>query len=266
MDKFFSEPRFVQYFQATDRFGIANLGYDDFHVVRAIHTFHTQSNCTLHFILHGSGTLELGDRVFRLHEGMMFFTPSDTEMRYYPDPEDPWDYIWFSLSDTAGCRELLGFTMESPTLPIPHFSRVKSIFKRMLDALAAKEIGHFGAMSALYEALDICAAPAPPRGIHAVKALIDDNFTVPSFRVETLCRDAGLSHAHLLRLFKAEYGTTVQQYVTTRRIALAKELLYFTDLSVGSVAISCGFADETHFMKTFKKITGLSALAYRKTR
>ena len=266
MEIFFNEPRFVQYFQAGERLGIANLGYDDFHVVRAIHTFHTQTNCTLHFILHGSGTLEIGDNAFSLHEGMVFFTPSDTEMRYYPHPDDPWDYVWFSLSDTAECRELFGFTSESPALPIPHFSRVKNILKRMLDELSAKEIGYFGALAALYETLDICAAPAPPRGIRTVKTLIDDNFTIPSFRVETLCRDAGLSHAHLLRLFKAEYGVTVQQYVTARRMELAKELLYTTDLSVSSVAISCGFADETHFMKTFKKTTGLSALAYRKTR
>ena len=266
MEKIFNEPRFVQYFQATDRFDIANLGYDDFHIVRAIHTFHTQANCTLHFILHGSGTLEIGDNVFSLHEGMVFFTPSDTEMRYYPNPDDPWDYVWFSLSDTVGRKELLGFTADAPALPIPHFSRVKNILHHMLTALNAKEIGHFGALAALYEVLDICAAPAPPRGIRAVKALIDDNFTTPSFRVETLCRDVGLSHAHLLRLFKAEYGVTVQQYVTARRIELAKELLYITDLSVGSVAISCGFADESHFMKTFKKTTGLSALAYRKTR
>ncbi len=266
MENFFRAPRFVQYFQTVERFGISNLGYDDFHTVRAIHAFRTQSFCTLHFVLNGKGTLEIGDKQFSLHGGDMFFTPADTQMRYSPSPDDPWDYVWFSLSDTAACRELFGFSIDTPWRAVPHFTRVKSILGRTLTALDQKEIGYYGVLSAFYEILDICTAPVPPRGAHAVKALIDENFVSPAFRVETLCRDAGLSHAHLLRLFKAEYGVTVQRYVTDRRMALAKELLYTTDLSVGSVALSCGFADESHFMKTFKKETGFSALGYRKSR
>ncbi|MBQ8793630.1 MAG: helix-turn-helix transcriptional regulator [Clostridia bacterium] len=74
-----------------------------------------------------------------------------------------------------------------------------------------------------------------------------------------------MSHAHLLRLFKKEYGITPIKYIINKRIELACELLKTTDLSVSSVAFSCGFSDEIHFMKTFKKLIGKSALNYKRS-
>ena len=49
-----------------------------------------------------------------------------------------------------------------------------------------------------------------------------------------------------------------------KRIELACELLENSDLSVRSVAHSCGFSDEIHFMKTFKSRTGMTAAEYRR--
>ncbi|MBE6767753.1 MAG: helix-turn-helix domain-containing protein [Ruminococcaceae bacterium] len=264
MEKFFNPPDFYRLFHAAAPLGISTVGYNDFHTVRAALAFHKQSACTLHFVVGGRGRLEIGEHVYYVQSGEMFFTPADTEMRYFPDPDDPWDYVWFVLKDTAGCRELFGFSPEAAVRPIPHFHKVSAILSRLLTALAAEEIGYFGVLAAFYEILDVCTAYAPQSGMRAVKALIDESFSLPSFRVEQLCRDVGISHAHLLRQFKAAYGVTVQRYVILRRIAFARELLRTTELSVASVALSCGFQDENHFMKTFKKEVGISALQYRK--
>ena len=96
--------------------------------------------------------------------------------------------------------------------------------------------------------------------------MIDAGFTMPSFRVESLCADTGFSHAQLLRLFKKNYGETPMHYLIEKRMELAKELLEETALPVCSVAYSCGYSDELHFMKCFKRYTGMTALAYRKAR
>ena len=97
-----------------------------------------------------------------------------------------------------------------------------------------------------------------------MKKHIDESFTLPGFSVEQLCYDAGISHAHLLRLFKQTYGVTIVKYLISKRLELACEMLQNTDLLVSSVAYSCGFSDEPHFMRTFKKEFGVSALQYRK--
>ncbi len=264
MEKFFDIPEFHKFFQVPDPLGVSIIGYNDFHTVRGIRAFRKLNTCALHFVLGGCGTLEVGNNVYHIRSGEMFFAPADTEIRYFPDPDDPWDYVWFSLEDTTETPALLGFSPTEAVHPIPHFHKVSVILSRLLTALASEEIGYFGVLAAFYEILDTCTAHTPQSGIHAVKALVDESFTLPSFRVEQLCRDVGISHAHLLRQFKAQYGLTVQRYIVLRRIEFARELLRTTELSVASVALSCGFRDENHFMKTFKKEVGLSALQYRK--
>ncbi len=47
------------------------------------------------------------------------------------------------------------------------------------------------------------------------------------------------------------------------RLEVAKNHLEFTDLSVTDICYSVGFRDLTHFMKTFKKRTGMTATEYR---
>ena len=69
----------------------------------------------------------------------------------------------------------------------------------------------------------------------------------------------------LLRLFKEEYGRTVRRYLIEKRLAYACELLENSDMPVCSVALSCGFSDEIHFMKSFKKQYGMTATEYRKS-
>ena len=265
VEKFLNTSVFEKYFYTTDPQSVSNVGYNDFHAVRGAYAFHQQGSGALHFVLGGRGTLEIGGKTYAVRAGEMFLTVADTEMRYFPDAEDPWDYAWFCLKDTTKIGAALDFSLKQAVQPIPQFTKVRRVLQRMFLALEAEEIGYFGTLSAFYEILDSCTAHTPITGIRAAKAVVDESFTRPSFRIESLCRDVGLSHAQLLRLFKAHYGVTVQHYLTSRRMELACELLRTTDLSVASVALSCGYADENHFMKVFKKEKGSTALQYRKS-
>ena len=174
--------------------------------------------------------------------------------------------MWFAFKGelTEKYSELAGFSPESPVCESKDFEKIKKVLKKMLDLLIAGEGGYFGVMSAFFEIMEISTIQLPITGIKYVKRLLDENFATPAFSINQLCCDVGISHAHLLRLFKEAYGVTLIKYVTQKRIELACELLRTTNLSVSSVAYSCGFSDEIHFMKTFKKAIGLSALQYRR--
>ena len=111
--------------------------------------------------------------------------------------------------------------------------------------------------------MEISTVVRSDTGLESVKRLIDEGFTRTDFSIASLCDDVGISHPHLLRLFKEKYNLTLIKYLNKKRIEYASELLQTTDLSVKSVAFSSGFLDELHFMKTFKKHMGLSALKYR---
>ena len=266
MEKFIKLPAMVKHFERGEGFCLTNVGYNDFHVVRASHSFRVEKNYMWHFVLGGKGVLEIGGRCSHLAAGDMFFSEPNLPLSYYPDPDDPWDYVWFNLKGDAAARygELLGFSLQSAALKCRHFQKVRHILQDMFEALLLDECGYFGVLSVFYQIMELCSTDHRGEEIQSVKRMIDGSFTLPSFSIEQLCRDAGVSHAQLLRRFKKAYGTTVIAYVVRKRIELACELLEATDLPVYSIAFSCGFADEIHFMKTFKAQTGLSATLYRR--
>ena len=64
--------------------------------------------------------------------------------------------------------------------------------------------------------------------------------------------------------FKAEFGMTITEYITKKRMQLSEKLLISTDEPLREVASTSGFADVEYFSRTFKKYHGVSPAAWRK--
>lgn len=75
----------------------------------------------------------------------------------------------------------------------------------------------------------------------------------------------GLSETVFARRFKAHLGKTPMQFVTECRIKAATDLVTRTDLTFGQIALRCGFADQAHLSRTFKKAHGQTPRAFRKS-
>ena len=69
--------------------------------------------------------------------------------------------------------------------------------------------------------------------------------------VEKLSRRLGVSDRHVRRIFEAQFGVSPLQYLQTRRLLAAKQLLTDTDLPVTQVALSSGFASVRRFNAAF---------------
>ena len=266
MGNFINRDALSRYYYSNQAFGIINVGYHDFRVIKPATEFRTQNFYTWHFVLSGKGTLEVYGNKYDIQGGEMFFIPPNIPMRYYPNKSDPWEYMWFSFKEDLieEYSELVGFSFKKPVCEIRNFEKIKKALKRLIDSLIDEHNGYFSVLSCFYEIMNILTTRSELTEIQQVKRILDENFAIPNFCIQQLCHDVGISHAHLLRLFKEAYGVTLIKYITNKRIELACDLLQTTNLSVSSVAYSCGFSDEFHFMKTFKKITGLSALQYRR--
>jgi AraC-like DNA-binding protein len=74
--------------------------------------------------------------------------------------------------------------------------------------------------------------------------------------------DVGLYH--LIRLFRKHLGLTPYAYLTQIRIAKSRELLRRGE-PVAQVALDVGFADQAHFTKRFKQLTGTTPALYART-
>lgn len=71
-----------------------------------------------------------------------------------------------------------------------------------------------------------------------------------------------LSPSAIQKKFKAETGSTIQQYITSHKISEAKVMLK-SGLTVTEVAVALGFFDSSHFSRVFKRMTGSTPRKYQ---
>ena len=83
---------------------------------------------------------------------------------------------------------------------------------------------------------------------------------------DQVARIAGLSPSHFSHLMQAKLGTTFTRLLARYRVNLATRQLARTTDSIAEIALACGFPDQSYFTKVFKRETGATPLAYRKSR
>lgn len=81
---------------------------------------------------------------------------------------------------------------------------------------------------------------------------------------EDLAREVAISAHHFGRLFRQVIGQTPHQFVMSYRVETARRLLADARRTLTDVAVSCGFADQSHFTRAFKQATGVTPGLYRK--
>ncbi|MDE2605769.1 MAG: helix-turn-helix domain-containing protein [Burkholderiales bacterium] len=81
---------------------------------------------------------------------------------------------------------------------------------------------------------------------------------------EGLAKKMGISDRHLRRVFESHLGVSPLQYLQTRRLLNAKQLLADTDLPVTQVALASGFGSVRRFNAAFAAHYGLSPGALRR--
>ena len=98
--------------------------------------------------------------------------------------------------------------------------------------------------------------------IRRIKAYLDDRFR-EKITLESVAAHFYVDKHYLARRFKAEYGTTVTQYIHRLRVTRAKWMLRFTDMTVEQIGLECGAGELTYFSRLFKKLEGISPSEYR---
>lgn len=82
--------------------------------------------------------------------------------------------------------------------------------------------------------------------------------------LEDASKASGVGPHHLIRLFQRHFGLTPYAYLTQIRIAKSRRLLKLGE-PVAQVALDVGFADQAHFTKRFKQLTGTTPAMYARS-
>ena len=97
----------------------------------------------------------------------------------------------------------------------------------------------------------------------AVKEYLDEHYT-EKIALDDLSEHFFINKFYLSKIFKETYGTTVNNYLISKRITRAKQLLRFTDMTVDEIGAAVGMADANYFSRMFRKVEGISPREYRK--
>ena len=84
-------------------------------------------------------------------------------------------------------------------------------------------------------------------------------------RLSEVAREAGLSLSHFIRSFRRSVGKTPYQFLLHRRVERAQTIMHDPRISLTEVALASGFADQHHLARVFRRITGVTPSAYRRS-
>jgi AraC-like DNA-binding protein len=82
--------------------------------------------------------------------------------------------------------------------------------------------------------------------------------------LKEVARECGLSASHFSRAFHRTVGTAPHHWLLTHRIKVAKQKLRDRRFSLSEVALTCGFADQSHLTRVFTRLVGVSPGAWRR--
>jgi AraC-like DNA-binding protein len=102
----------------------------------------------------------------------------------------------------------------------------------------------------------------PVRMLRRIEEYIDVHLE-KYLSVEALASQFGISPSYFARSFRSSVGLAPHAYVMRRRILRAQELLASTELPLADIALATGFADQSHFCRRFRAMTGVPPRTFR---
>ena len=103
----------------------------------------------------------------------------------------------------------------------------------------------------------------PAWRLKKVQTYVDTNIDEP-LRLSDLAAVVGLSRMHFAARFRAATGMRPREYVLSRRIARAKELMAVYDGTLVKIALDAGFQSQAHFCTVFKRLSGITPSTWRR--
>lgn len=242
-------------------------------------------------VTNGQGKLQYGDVSYVISTGYCAFLNCKKTYRYYPlDGEVSMNYIYFDgfhmediYNEFIEKNGLPCFRSYGPKVYIQDWQRIYDLAagsERMVDTEASgrivsssigREMEIYAALMALITSLVKSGENARipthrnshKRNLQNVKEYLEKNYS-EKISLDDLSETFFINKFYLTRLFREQYGTSVNDYLIQIRLEHAKELLTSTKMPVKKVCSACGFANTNYFYKVFRKREGISPGEFQK--
>lgn len=150
-------------------------------------------------------------------------------------------------------------------LPLVYTQRMDGVnkewFLHLVEKIIYKEYGNYMALKNIHS-VRASTRQELLRRLHQGKEYMDEHF-LQIKEIRQVADHCAMSEYHFFRSFKQAFGQTPFQYVTSRKMTLAKELVEARDKTISEVALTCNFPDVFTFSKAFKRYYGVPPSAMR---
>ena len=127
----------------------------------------------------------------------------------------------------------------------------------IMEGLALEMLGQTNRL--LINKRETCAAPWLKRVHERLHSQFTEQLSVPELAVE-----AGVHPVYLNRAFRKQYGQSIGEYLRMLRMQFCATQLASTSISIADISAAAGFYDQSHFSRIFKRLSGITPLAYRR--
>ncbi len=224
-------------------------------------------------VLSGSGKLYYEGQTYFLKEGDCVFLDCRHTYTHETDDDSLWQLVWLHFYGEPAraiyeeYKRNGGKTVFRTANPQYYLEVEKHIAEESGTEALSRDTVIFGLLSLLISkavnegtanTLGNSAKELPL----AVKEFLDSHFA-EKISLDTLAREFHINKFYLTRLFKANFGQSITDYLNRQRISSAKAMLRFTNNTAESIAINCGINDAGYFTRLFKKLEGETPTQYR---
>lgn len=254
---------------------LIGLGYVDLSHEQSDTRKRSQRYFTLHFVISGTGHLEIAGKKYEIHKNDIFALPDEIPFRYYPDQDDPWEYLFFEFKG-AFARDYFidaGFSIDNLIQKCSRSQEVITFAQSFFHKYSAHNSLSYHEAVALFfltlssakEAHLETTAVNEDTLIPNIKSFVKSRLLDPDFSVEYIASNFFISHSYLCKIFKQQTGKTLMSYIIGEKMKIAENLLQNSTYPITEIAFMSGFNNYSHFLSSFKELHGQTAGAYRKS-
>lgn len=101
-----------------------------------------------------------------------------------------------------------------------------------------------------------------PRWLEQARDILHEQFA-DNMTLDCIAKSVGVHPVYLASSFRKEYRCTIGDYRRRLRVEFACREISKSQSSLAQIALAAGFANQAHFSKTFKRLTGVTPAQYR---